>query len=107
MKYETIFITQNVPFEKEVVVRDVDGIIVNLTGYTGSMNLAKHYESTTKYPVTVSVLDAVNGVLRLYMTEANTALLPYGTMVYSLFIKPGGGENVLLLQGQAVVNPTV
>ncbi len=107
MKYETIFISQNVPFEKEVIVRDADGLIVNLTGYTGSMNLAKHYESTTKYPVTVSVLNASEGILRLYMTEANTLALPYGTMVYSLFIKPDGGENVLLLQGQAIINPTV
>lgn len=107
MKYETIFLTQNVPFSKEVLVKDENGVIVNLTGYTGSMNLAKHYDSATKYAVTVSVLNAAGGILLLSMTDEQTDALPYGTMVYSLFIKPSGGENVLLLQGQAVINPTV
>jgi hypothetical protein len=107
MRYQNFYISQNAAFSKDIAVRNPDGTVRNLTGFTGSMNIAKHFDSVTKYPVTVAVQDAITGILRISLTAAQTDAIPYGNMVYTLFIQPPAGENEVLMEGEVVINPTV
>lgn len=71
------------------------------------MFIAKHHESETKYSVSVEITDAVNGQLRVSLTGTSTALLPVGTLVYSIFLTPPTDDEFLLVQGECVVEPTI
>ena len=107
MRYENLFITQNTLYTKEVTVLQSNGTPLNVEGYTGMMTLSKHHESATKYSAAVTMLDAPNGVVKVSMTAAQTAALPSGPLVYSLFITPPASDKLLILQGRAFVTPTV
>lgn len=107
MRYENIFINKNTIFVKEIAVQQQNGLPLNISGYTGSFKLAKHFESTTKYSATVTILDAVNGVFKVTMSSTDTAMLPDQTLVFSFMITPPSAEPLLILQGQAFVTPTV
>lgn len=107
MRYENLFITQNATFTKEVTVLLSTGLPLNIEGYTGMFTMAKHHESATKYSGTVSMFDAPNGVVKVTMTAAQTAALPSGPLVYSLFVTPPAADPILILQGRVFVNPSV
>lgn len=107
MKQETLYITKNTPFIKDLRVLDQVGNPVDLTNYTASMFIAKYFDSTTKYEVDAVIHDALQGIVRTSISSLATNVLPYGTMQYSIFLQETGGENTLLLQGQVVVIPTV
>jgi hypothetical protein len=107
MKQETLYITQNTPFIKDLAVKNSAGNPVNLTGYSASMFITKYFGSETKYSVNTVIQNAALGIIRVSISSTATLALPYGTMQYSIFITPSGGENNLMLQGQAVIIPTV
>lgn len=108
MKQETLYITQNSLYAKELLVLDSYGDAFDLTNYEAEMHIAKYFGSQTKYAVSVTIQDpAAEGRLRINISSDGTAMLPYGTMQYSIFLRPIDGENTILLQGQVVVIPTV
>ncbi len=82
MQYKDIFIYKNSPYTQKLVIYTIAGLPQNVTGYTGKMYLAKHYESETKYTVDITVEDAINGIMRISMTSDYTSQLPKGNMVY-------------------------
>lgn len=107
MKQETLYITQGSTYIKDMIVYNAQGNRYNLTNHIATMRIAKYFGSDTKYGITVSITDPVNGVMRISISDAGTLLLPAGAMQYSIFIKPNVGENSILLQGQAIIIPTV
>jgi hypothetical protein len=107
MQQETLYITQNTPFIKDLAVKNSAGNPVNLTNYTAAMYITKYFGSSTKYSVNTTIQNAALGLVRVSISSTATLALPYGTMQYSIFLTPTGGENNLLLQGQAIVIPTV
>jgi hypothetical protein len=107
MRYENLFITKNTPYTKEITVLQSNGVALNLSGFTVKIVLAKHFESTVKYTFDGTVVNAANGVVQLTMSAAQTQSLPSNTLVYSVFIDPPLADQILVLQGQAFVTPTV
>lgn len=107
MKQETLYITQNTPFIKDLRVLNSAGNPINLTGYTASMFITKYFGSDTKYSVNTIIQNAALGLVRVSISSTATLALPHGTMQYSIFLQPSGGETNLLLQGQVVIIPTV
>lgn len=107
MKQEILYITRNTPFIKDLRVLDAAGVPVNLNNHTASMYIAKYFDSTLKYSVNAVIQNAALGIVRVSISATATLALPTGTMHYSIFLKPTGGENNLLLQGQVIVIPTV
>lgn len=106
MKQETLYITQNVPFEKSITVLSPSNTPIDLTGNTVSFKLTKYFDSTTVYTGTAAVITAASGIMKISLTSTETNDLPYGTMQYSVF-RTVSGVSSLVLQGQAIVIPTV
>ena len=107
MKYRNLYINKLEPFDIIIPIKDASGNPVNLTGYEGQMKFAKHYESSTKYNVEVSVQNASEGLIRCFMNGEDTQILPTAIMVYSLFIISPTDVYTLYQQGEVVVNPTI
>lgn len=107
MKQETLYITQGSTYLKDMVVYNSQGNRYNLTNHTATMRIAKYFGTEDKYGVNVSIVEPVNGLMRISISDAGTLMLPAGAMQYSIFIKPNTGENSILLQGQAIIIPTV
>lgn len=107
MKYENLFISKGVYFSKDIEILQSNGTPVNVTGYTGKITLAKHFESVTKWTANVSIYNALNGIIRVELSAEETALLPTVPLVYSVLAGPNGGDQLLILQGQAFVSPVL
>lgn len=107
MKQETLYITQNSPFIKNIQINGPEGTPVDLTGYTPSMFIAKYFGSDTKYAVPATILNEASGIVRLSINSDGTTILPYGTMQYTIYLKPNNDDKTVILHGQVVVIPTV
>lgn len=107
MKQETLYITQGSTYLKDMIVYNSQGNRYNLNNHTATMRIAKYFGTDTKYGITVSIVEPQNGLMRISISDAGTAMLPSGAMQYSIFIKHNEGENTILLTGQAIIIPTV
>lgn len=100
-----IYIDQGDNFNKIVTLRDSEGEIIDLTGFTFSANLRQYYNSTKDYSLVVEVYGATtNGQLRLTMTNTATSLLTSPRYVYS--VRAIAGSTIIrVLDGQALITP--
>lgn len=54
---------------------------VDLTGVTFRGKIRKDSKSTISYPITFEVIDAAGGVVRMSMTDEETAVIPAGPLL--------------------------
>jgi hypothetical protein len=106
MKQETIYITQNTTFEKTITVLGPTNTAVDLTGNTVFFKLSKYFDSTTVITGTAAIITPAAGTVKISLTSTETNNLPHGTMQYSVF-RTVSDVSSLVLQGQAIVIPTV
>lgn len=83
-----------------------DGAPINLTGYTFSARLKKHYGASTYFPFTVSSPSPTTGVVTIGMASTVTSTIPIGRYVYDLIlthdsIKTKGLEGTIIVKGTA------
>lgn len=86
----------------------IDGVLVNLAGYTADMKVRPDAASTTlitEFSTTNGriVLNATTGLIEITMTATDSALLPIGEYVYDLNVTSSGGVVSKLLRGGFVV----
>lgn len=105
--FSEITIEQGATFSTKLNVEDVYGSPVNLSGYSAASQMRKTYQSTTAYTLTANVTGTSNGEITVSMTAANTAALPAGRMIYDLVIDDGAGVKTRVVEGIAVVLPSV
>lgn len=100
------YIDQGADFSETVIVKTVQGQIVNLTGGTLRSEVRLSYTSAISYPFTVTVVDAVNGVIQLSMTNEQTSLMKAGRYVYDGLFEIGDVIS-RFIQGLVTVTPSV
>lgn len=101
-------IDQGTSFTADVDVTDVDGNVLNLTGYTAAGQMRKSYASTTATDFTATVHSAANGTVRITLTPTVTNALKAGRYVYDVEItKTSTGEVTRIVEGQVEVTPGV
>lgn len=84
-----------------------DGAPIDLTGYTFSAKIKKHFESSTSYPFTVTPLTPFsNGVVRVGMAKTTTSQIPTGRYVWDLLITLSG-TTTKASKGNVIVEGTV
>lgn len=105
--FSEITIEQGATFNTTLNVEDVYGSPVNLTGYSATSQMRKSYQSTTAYNLTATVTGTSNGQITLSMTSANTSNLPSGRLLYDLVIDDGSGVKTRVVEGIAVILPSV
>lgn len=84
------------------------GSPVDITGFTFGAQIKKQYEDLTALQViTVAITDAVNGKLKLSLTDAETSALPIGKGVWDLEQVDVASDKTRLLEGIVEITPEV
>lgn len=107
--------TQDLTFEQgadkniKLSVRDSTGGVINLTSKSFAAGLKTEYSSNTTIDMTVTVVDAVNGLITLGLSAAETAQLDHNRRyVYDCMMYDVGNTDIeVLVSGKVFVKPTV
>lgn len=101
-KYD-ILIEQGATFQEVYTLRDVNKALINLTGYTGEMQIRETVDSTSTLasstgtsPTITVTLGGAAGTITVSMTSAATAALSFDKAVYDLEITLGSVVTRLL-----------
>ena len=117
-----ITLEQGATFDLPLRYRTPSGTAVNLTGYTARMQVREtpttavvvEFNSTLTSNGFILLTgssanreDGANGNLRVFMTAANTALLPRFTGRYDLELADTSGYVTRLIEGQFRIEPEI
>ena len=84
-----------------------DGAALDLTGYTFSVKLRKHYSAITYYTFSATGLTPLStGMLKISMPKATTSSIPVGRYVYDVLITLSG-TTTKVIEGNVLVKGTV
>jgi len=102
-------IDQGATFTSDITVKDINGNVFDLTGYSGRAKMAKGYASTkTRTTLTVTfAADRTTGVLTISLTANQTAALDPERYVYDVEIESAAGVVTRVIEGIITVRPEV
>jgi hypothetical protein len=117
-----IVIEQGATYEVELQYKDSNGVVVDLTGYSGRMQIRPSIGSPTSYLCLSSSLQAdgtglnfsgsngstppTSGSIGIYISAATSSMLTFNTGVYDLEIQSGSFVT-RLLQGNVQLSKEV
>lgn len=101
-----LVVDQGATYTTTIDVTDVDDQPINLTGYTGSAQLRKHYTSSnsTSFAVSIGTLD---GTVTLSLTSTQTGALAAGRYVYDVELTNSSNVVSRIVEGIVTVTPQV
>jgi len=103
-----IVIDQGSDYSTIITVTDDDGDAVDLTGYTGSGQMRKHYTSETKTDFNISFASPrFSGKVEISMARDVTETLEPGRYVYDVEITSASNIRSRLVEGIVTVTPEV
>jgi hypothetical protein len=103
-----IVIDQGADFSTTITVTDDAGDVVDLTGYTSSGQIRKHYTSNTSFDFTMAFgVPRSTGQLTLSMGRAVTSTIEAGRYVYDVEITSSANTRSRLVEGIATITPEV
>ena len=103
-----IVIDQGADFSTTITVTDEAGSAVDITGYTGSGQIRKHYTSSTAtdFDITFDVPRS-EGKVTIGLGRTVTANLEAGRYVYDVEITSSANTRSRLVEGIVTVTPEV
>ena len=108
MAYAELTIDQGTSFETSIDLTNDDGTAINVANYTFQSQIRKsYYSSNATANITITIVDAANGNVKLSITSANTANITPGRYLYD--VKMTSNTNVItrILEGIVTVTPQV
>lgn len=100
-----IVIEKNTDFSTNFKLKR-NGAPFDLTGYTFTSKLRKHYTSSTSYNFTVTLLTPLaNGIIKVGMASSITATIPSGRYVYDV-LATSTGITTKVIEGTVLVEGT-
>lgn len=101
-----LIIDQGTTYSTTIDVTDDNDMPINLSGYTGSAQLRKHYSSSNSTIFTVS-LAPLDGIVILSLTSTQTAALKAGRYVYDVELTNTSNVVSRIVEGIVTVTPQV
>jgi len=101
-----LIIDQGTTYSTTIDVTDDNDVPINLSGYTGSAQLRKHYSSSNSTIFTVS-LAPLDGIVILSLTSTQTAALKAGRYVYDVELTNTSNVVSRIVEGIVTVTPQV
>jgi len=101
-----LIIDQGASYSTSIDILDENNDPINLTTYTGSAQMRKHYTSSNAASFSVS-LGGADGTLNLSLTANATANLAAGRYVYDVELTSNTGVVSRVLEGIVTVTPNV
>lgn len=97
-------------FSSDVTVKDSDGTVFNLTGYSASASLAKGFDDSFygRTSFTCTIATPTSGIITLELTADQTNALESGRYVYDLEILRTSDSTITrVIEGIITVSPSV
>jgi hypothetical protein len=101
-----LVVDQGATFETVLTLTQDNGDLIDLTGYSGTAQLRKHYTSSNSTSFTVT-LGGANGTVTLGMSANTTANVVAGRYVYDVELVDSGNVATRLIEGIVTVTPQV
>ena len=103
-----ILIDQGADFSTSLTVTGDDGSATDLTGYTASGQIRKHYTSSTYTDLDVTFgADRTSGVITIALGRTANEAMEAGRYVYDVEITSGANTRTRLVEGLATITPQV
>ncbi len=103
------YIIQGATLQSNIVARDVNQNLINLSGYSAAGRIKNRYSSTgilLDLQPTISP-EFTGGLILINISSTGTATLPFGQFVYDINISNSIDNNIPLMQGKVFVSPNV
>jgi len=108
MSYAELTVDQGSTFESTIDLVTDDGAVINVTGYTFTGQIRKSYYSTNPTAnLTMTIVDAANGNVKVSMTAANTANIKAGRYLYDIKMTDTSNIVTRLVEGVITITPQV
>ena len=101
-----IVIDQGTTFQTSINVTDSEEVAVDLTGYSASAQMRKHYTSSNAFSFTTSISPSL-GIVTLSMTANVTNTIAPGRYMYDCELTDTNGAVTRLVEGIVTVTPGV
>lgn len=101
-----LYIDAGTDYENTITVIGSNGSPLNLDGYTLKSQMRKSYTSSTFFNITVTIVDAENGQIKLSLTSTQSELIPAGRWLYDVEITLNGYKT-RVVEGIVVVTPQI
>lgn len=102
-----LYIDQGSTFNSIVTLKNQNGTLMNLTGYTVKSQFRKSYQSSQAYTITVTLYEAANGKVKLHMDADYLSTVKAGRYLYDIEITSPIGEKLRVLEGIIVITPEI
>lgn len=97
--YSEIYVEQNAEFSTTINLKDSQGDVINLSGYSASSQMRKSYYSASASSFNVSVSNTATGEITVAMNSANTANLTPGRYMYDVIITSPQSQVTRVVEG--------
>lgn len=101
-----LIVDQGTTFLTTLNLTDSEGLAIDLTTYTASAQLRKHFTSSNSTSFSIS-LGGNTGTLTLSLSANSTANLVSGRYVYDVEITSSSGAVTRVVEGIVLVTPNV
>ena len=102
-----LFVDAGSTYSNIITVSASNGQPLDLTGYTVASQMRKSYGSSTSYNFTSSIYNAVQGKVRLQLTDTQSQAIPSGRWLYDVEIRSPSGAVTRVVEGIVTVNPQI
>lgn len=101
-----LVIDQGADFTATITLSDVNGNLIDLTGFNGRSQIRKHYTSLTAIEMAIYI-DVPTASVTLSLPAAQTGLLSSGRYVYDVELTNIANNVVRIIEGIVTVTPQV
>ena len=99
-------IEQGSSWELQMSIDSSAGVNLDVTGYTFDAKIAKSYYDDFPISMTVTIVNAINGTIKITLTPAQTGALDAAIeYIYDVDMTSGGGTVTRLMEGRATISP--
>lgn len=108
MPYAELNLDQGTTFETTLDLTGDDGTPIDVDGYTFESQIRKSYYSTNPAAnLTVEIVNAASGNVKISLDSANTANIKAGRYLYDVKMTTDLGVTVRVVEGIITISPQV
>jgi len=108
MSYAELTVDQGSTFESTIDLVSDDGAVINVAGYVFTGQIRKSYYSTNPTAnLTLAIMNAANGNVKVSMSAATTANIKAGRYLYDIKMVDTSNSATRLVEGVITITPQV
>ena len=108
MSYAELTVDQGSTFESTIDLVSDDGAVINVAGYVFTGQIRKSYYSTNPTAnLTLTIVNAANGNVKVSISAANTANIKAGRYLYDIKMTDTSNTITRLVEGVITITPQV